>query len=122
MFFPISEWFVAFVITLAIELPIVAFLVRRIESDLLRLGILIVFANLATHLAVWYVVTQMLLIGTMGYTLVAESWAIAGEAVFYWAAIRGLSARQAFAIAVVANVSSFIAGRLVAPLWPDLFG
>ena len=122
MFFPISDWFAAFAVTVAIELPIVLFLVRRIETDLLRLGILIVFANLATHLAVWYVFTQVLLVGTTGYTLVAETWAIAGEAVFYWAAIRGLSARRALAIAVVANVSSFIVGRVVAVLWPDLFG
>jgi hypothetical protein len=121
MFFPISDWFAAFVITLAVELPLVAFLLRRIESDVLRLGILIVFANLATHLAVWYVFTQLLLLGTPGYTLAAETWAIAAEAVFYWAAIRGLSARRAFAIAVVANVSSFVAGRVVGVLWPELF-
>ena len=122
MFFPISDWFAAFLITVAIELPVVAFLARRIEPDLLRLGILIVFGNLATHLAVWYVFTQVLLVGTTGYTLVAETWAVAGEAVFYWAAIRGLSARRALAIAVVANMSSFIAGRVVAALWPDLLG
>ena len=122
MFFPISDWFAAFAITLSIELPIVALLVRRGESDLVRLGILIVFANLATHLAVWYVITQLLLVGTPAYTLVAETWAIVAEAVFYWAAIRGISARRAMAIAFAANLSSFVAGRLVGYLWPDLMG
>ena len=122
MYFPVSDWFAAFMLTLAVEAPIVVVLLRRAEPDLIRLGILIVFANLATHLAVWYVFTQVLLVGTTGYTLVAETWAIAGEAAFYWASIRGLSARRALAIAVVANVSSFIVGRVVAVLRPDLFG
>jgi hypothetical protein len=121
MYFPISEWFAAFVITLAVEAPLVALLVRRVESDLVRLGILIVFANLATHLAVWYVFTQLFLIGTPAYTLIAESWAIAAEAVFYWAAIRNLSVRRAITVSLVANVSSFVVGRLTVALWPDLF-
>jgi len=121
MFFPISGWFVAFVITLAVEAPIVVFLLRREEQDLLRLGVLIVFANLATHLAVWYVFTQLFLVGTLEYTLVAETWAIAAEAVFYWAAIRGLSASRAVAVAVAANATSWLAGRLIGELWPELF-
>jgi len=121
MFFPISGWFVAFVITLAVEAPIVVFLLRREEQDLLRLGVLIVFANLATHLAVWYVFTQLFLVGTLEYTLVAETWAIAAEAVFYWAAIRGLSVSRAVAVAVAANATSWFAGRLIGELWPELF-
>ena len=52
MYFPISDWFAAFILTLVIEAPIVAFVLRRVEPDLVRLGIFIVFANLATHLAV----------------------------------------------------------------------
>ena len=122
MYFPVSDWFAAFAVTVAIELPIIAVLLRRIESDLVRLGILVVFANLATHLAVWYVVTQLLLVGSPGYTVVAETWAISAEAVFYWAAIRGLSARRALAISIVANVSSFVGRRVVGALRPDLFG
>src|ERR1700704_1421887 len=121
MYFPISEWFPAFVVTLAVEVPLVAMLVRRVESDLVRLGILIVFANLATHLAVWYVFPQLLTIGPPAYTLIAETWAIAAEAVFYWAAIRGLSAPRAVTVSLVANLSSFVVGRLVVTVWPDLF-
>jgi len=121
MYFPISDWFPAFLLTLAVEAPIVAFLVRRAEPDLLRLGVLIVFANLATHLVVWYVITQLLLVGTLGYTLVAETWATAAEAVFYKAAIRGLSVRRAIAVAVAANAASWAVGRLMGGLWPDLF-
>jgi hypothetical protein len=121
MYFPISDWFPAFLLTLAVEGPIVAFLLRRAEPDLLRLGVLIVFANLATHLVVWYVITQALLVGSLTYTLVAETWATAAEALFYWAAIRGLSARRAIVVAIAANAASWLAGRLIGGVLPDLF-
>jgi len=121
MFFPISGWFTAFVLTLAIEIPIAAFLLRRAEPDRLRLVVLIVFANLATHPAVWYVFTQLFLVGTLEYTLAAEAWAIGAEVVFYWAAIRGLPVRRAIGVAVVANAASFLAGRLIGEFWPELF-
>jgi hypothetical protein len=55
MFFPASGWFAAFVLTLAVEVPIAGHLLRRVEPDRLRLAILLVFANLATHPIVWYV-------------------------------------------------------------------
>ena len=121
MFFPISGWFTAFVVTLAVEIPIAAFLLRRAEPDRLRLVVLIVFANLATHPAVWYVFTQLFLVGTPGYTLAAEAWAISAEAVFYWAAIRGLPVRRAVAVAVAANAVSFTVGRLAGEFWPEFF-
>lgn len=120
MFFPVSGWFVAFVLTVALEAPVVLYLLRRAEPSVLRLGLLVVFANLATHPVVWYVITQLLLVGTPGYVLVAETWAIAVEAVFYGAVVRGLSVRRAIVVAVAANAMSFLAGRLIGVLWPDL--
>ena len=64
MFFPASGWFAAFVLTLAIEAPIAVVLLRQAEPDLRRLGVLIVFANLASHPVVWYVISQLVLVGT----------------------------------------------------------
>lgn len=122
MYFPISAWFPAFVLTLAIEAPIVAFIVRRVEPDLVRLGVLILFANLATHLLVWYVITQLFLVGTLTYVIVAETWAIAAEALFYRVAIRGLSVRRAIAVAVAANGASLLVGRVVGGPLQELFG
>jgi hypothetical protein len=121
VYFPISDWFGAFVLTLAIETPIVAILFRRTEPNLLRLVVLIVFANLATHLAVWYVISQVLLVGTFGYTAVAESWAMAAEAVFYKAAIPALSWRRAVAVSVAANAASAIVGRVIGAAWLEGF-
>jgi hypothetical protein len=122
MFFPVSDWFAAFTITVALEVPVVLFVLRRAEPEPLRLALLVVFANLATHPVVWFAITQLLLVGSPGYVLVAETWAIAAEAVFLVVAIRGLSARRAIAAAVVANAVSFLAGRLIGSLRPDLIG
>ncbi|MFI5261471.1 MAG: hypothetical protein ACHQZR_02805 [Candidatus Limnocylindrales bacterium] len=121
MFFSASGWLAAFLLTVAVEVPLVLFLLRRTEPDRLRLGLLIVFANLATHPIVWFVVPQVALVGTMGYILLAEIWATAAEALFYWAAVRGLPARRALAVSVAANVSSFVVGQLVGNVKPELF-
>lgn len=120
MFFPISAWFAAFVLTVVVEAPIVWVLARRAEPNVARLALLVLFANLVTHPAVWYVFTQLFLVGTPTYTLAAETWAITAEAVFYGVAIRGLGVRRAITVAVVANLASFLAGRVVGAFWPDL--
>lgn len=120
MFFPVSEWFPAFVLTLVVEAPVVLLLVRRAEPSIGRLAILFVTVNLATHLAVWYVATQLFTVGSPTYVVVAEGWAIAAESVFYAAALRGLGARRAVLVAVTANAASFVAGRLLGAYWPDL--
>lgn len=122
MFFPASGWLAAFVLTLAVEVPIVGSLLRRVEPDRLRLVLLAVFANLATHPIVWYVITQVFLIGTWEYVLAAESWAVAAEAVFYAVAFRGIDPRRAIAVSLVANAASFLAGRIAGDLWPEVFG
>ena len=121
MFFPASGWFAAFVLTLAIEAAIAVVLLARAESSSVRLGLLVLFANLATHPLVWYVFTQLFLVGTLEYVLAAETWAVAAEAVFYATAIRGLSARRAVAVAMTANAASFLMGRVIGQLWPELF-
>ncbi len=117
MFFPVSDWFTAFILTVAVEIPVALFLLRRVEPDRLRLVILVAFANLATHPAVWFVFTQLFLVGTPEYILAAESWAIAVEALFYAVTIRGISPRRAIAVALAANVASIAVGRLLGQSW-----
>ena len=121
MFFPASEWFVAFLLTLAVEVPVAVFLLRRAEPNLLRAAALVVFANLMTHPMVWFVWTQVFLIGTPEYVIAAETWAIAAEALFYAVVIRGLGPGRAIVIAVVANAASFAVGRIVGQVWPEVF-
>ena len=120
MYIPVDVWFRAFLLTLVVEAPIVALLLRRWEPSWPRLLALIFFANLASHPAVWFVFTQLLVIGTLGYLVVAEGWAIGCEALFYWAAFRGLPVRRAIVVSLAANAASFAVGLLVAAVWPEL--
>ena len=64
MFFSASGWLAAFLLTVAVEVPVAALLLRRAEPDRVRLVLLVVFANLATHPIVWFVVSQVALVGT----------------------------------------------------------
>jgi hypothetical protein len=82
VFFPAGDWFIAFLLTLAVEVPVATFLLRRDEPNLPRAAALVVFANLVTHPLVWYVWSQVFLIGTAEYVIAAETWAILAEAVF----------------------------------------
>lgn len=122
MYFPATGWLAAFLLTLAVEVPIAAWLLRRDEPDRVRLVLLVAFASLATHPVVWYVWTQVFLVGTPEYLVAAEAWAFGVEAVFYWAAFRGLGARRAVVVSLVANAASFLVGSVVTMLWPGVFG
>jgi hypothetical protein len=113
MYVPISSWFAAFALTLVVEVPLVLAMLRREEPNLARLAVLVVFVNLATHLVVWYVATQLLRVGTVEYVVAAEAWAILAEAVFYVAAIRGLTFARSVVVAAAANLASFVVGRLL---------
>lgn len=122
MYVPMSLWFTAFALTLAVEVPVVLFLVRRSAVASGRVVALVVFANLATHPVVWFVLTQLFVVGTLAYIVAAESWAIAVEGVFYRVTIADLTWPRAVFIAGVANAASFTAGRAIGVLVPDLIG
>ena len=121
MFFPADIWFRAFVLTLLVEVPIVALLLRPYEPSRTRLVLLILFANLASHPAVWFLFTQWFLVGTPEYVIAAEGWAVGIEALFYWAVFRGLAPGRALLVSLAANAASFLLGRLLVAVWPDLF-
>ena len=120
MFFPANDWFVAFLLTLVVEVPVATLLLRRNEPDMLRAAALVVFANLVTHPLVWYVWSQVFVIGTAEYVVAAEAWAILAEAVFYAVVVRGIPPRRALLVAAVANVASFAVGRVVTQVWPEV--
>lgn len=120
MFFPVSAWFAAFVLTVTIEAPIVWVLLRRNAPDVRRLAALVVFANLATHPAVWFVFTQLFLVGTTEYVLVAEGWAVSAEALFYGLTC-DLTVGRALGVAFATNLASFLVGRVVSETWPEIF-
>jgi len=121
MYFPVSGWFAAFMVTILVEIPVATFLLRDSGTDPRRLVVLVVLANLVTHPALWYVIPQLLPVGSVRYTVAGEAWAVGAEALFYWAAIKGLRARRAIGVALVANLASFIVGRAFVAISPDLF-
>jgi hypothetical protein len=120
VFFPADDWLRAFLLTIVVEVPVAAWLLRRAEPELWRRAALVFFANLASHPLVWFVWTQVLLVGTPGYVIAAEAWAIAIEAIFYVVAFRGLGVRRAVLVSVIANAASFAVGRLVIQFWPEV--
>jgi hypothetical protein len=120
VFFPADLWFRSFLLTVSVELPIVAYSLRAYEPSRIRLVLLIVFANLASHPAVWFIFTQVFLFYTPEYLVAAESWAVGIEALFYWVAFRGVSARRAIIVSLAANAASFALAEVLARMWPAL--
>jgi hypothetical protein len=120
VFFPAGDWFRAFVLTVVVEIPVATYLLRRAEPQLWRTAALVFFANLASHPLVWYVWTQVFLVGSLPYVLAAEAWAVIVEAAFYFVAFRGIGIGRATLVSVVANLASFAVGRLVIQFWPEV--
>ena len=118
MFVPASIWFPAFVLTVAVEALVVWLLTRGLERDTLRTLALVLFANLATHPIILFVMTQLLIAGTTTFVVVAEGWAIGAEAVFYALVLRRPGPTGALATSIVANAASFAAGAAAAAVLP----
>jgi hypothetical protein len=111
-----GAWLVAFLLTYAVEAPIVLALTRGTEPGLARRAALIFFAQLATHPLVWFVFPYI--VGIRGGTaaLLSEIWAWLAEAAFYALVIRGLTITRALAISAVANGASVLFGVAFARL------
>jgi hypothetical protein len=122
MYIPVDGWLRAFLITVAVETPVVLWLLRGGGTSRPRLVVLGIFANLATHPVVWFVIQQLIWPDTPEYVAVAETWAIAAEAAFWWIVIPGLRPGRALAVAVLANACSYGTGLAVAAVWPGALG
>jgi hypothetical protein len=121
VYLPVHAWLAAFLLTVAVETPIAVRLLRGTDPGGWRLVALVIFANLATHPAVWFIFPQLFLVGTPSFTVAAELWAVTAEAVFYGVAIRGVTPLRAIGTSIAANAASFLVGLVVAELWPQLF-
>jgi hypothetical protein len=103
----VHSWLFAFCLTLAVETPIVYAFYRRVERPIRLLG-LILFANLATHPAVWFIFPRLPL-PYARQVFASEVWAFGLEIIFYHLAFPG-SLRRAALAAITANAASLIAG------------
>jgi len=121
VYLPVHAWLAAFLLTVAVEVPIVVRLLRGRDPGGWRLVVLVVFANLATHPAVWFIFPQLFYVSTIPFLAASELWAVAAEAVFYAVAFRSVTPVRAVATSVAANGASFLVGLVVTELWPQLF-
>ncbi len=109
-------WFEAFLLTLFIECPIVVWLLRSPARRWPRLLGLAVFANLATHPAVWFVFPALGL-GYSGSVTLAELWAWGGEAAFWALVLPAVGWRRAAWASLCSNLASFGLGKLFFHPW-----
>jgi hypothetical protein len=108
----VADWLRAFALTCVVELAIAVPMLRAAEPRIARRVVLVLFANLATHPAVWFVIPAL----GLAYTptvAIAEAWALGLEAVFYAFAFQTLGGRRALQISLVANLASFLAGMVL---------
>jgi hypothetical protein len=115
-------WLVAFLITVAVEAPIVLALTRGVAARLPRRLALVVFAQLATHPLVWFVFPRIA--GLTGRTsmLLSELWAWLAEAAFYAIVFTGLGPLRALGVSALANGASVAVGLLASGLVRALSG
>lgn len=113
MFSP-AAWLRAFLLTAAIELPVVLVATRRLTHvSRWRRALLALFAQLSTHPLVWFVFPRIAGITGGTAVILAELWAWFGEALFYFVALAELGTWEALGIAGVANALSFAIGLLI---------
>lgn len=108
----VLAWLKAFALTVALELAVAMPLLAEQESSRGRRAGLILFAQIASHPAVWFIFPQ--LEWPWGRVVVAaEGWAVLSETAFYGLVFRGLGVRRAFGVAALANGVSYGVGLLV---------
>lgn len=101
----VLRWLTAFAFTLAVEVPLAAWLLRRGRAR--RRVALAVVAQCVSHPAVWFIFPELgLRYGLM--VALAESWAVLSEAAVYAALGDGVTLRRALAVSLAANAASVL--------------
>jgi hypothetical protein len=107
----VTRWLEAFMLTLALELPIASFGFRDAEPRVPRKLALIAYANLATHPLVWFVFARL----EFAYATriaISELWAWLLEALFY-RLVFCVTTRRALAVSFIANAFSAVVGYFI---------
>ena len=111
----VRAWLCAFIVTLAIETPLLARLARRSEPSTRRRLAFVLVANLASHPLVWFVFPVLPLAWAVT-TAISESWAWLLEAAIYRLAFARATAGSALALSLAANALSFVVGLVLSAL------
>lgn len=107
-------WVEYFGLTVAIELLVAVPLLRG-AGTLPRRAAAVVVGNLASHPIVWFVLARVISSRSLMIP-VAESWAIASEAVVYALVFPSLPRTRALGVSAVANAASFLVGLVLTRL------
>jgi hypothetical protein len=108
-------WLKAFALTLIIECSVVFFIFRQVLAPACpkwRQFSLMVFANLATHPAVWFIFPE-LPVGPWLSLGLSEGYAVGAEAFIYALVFPGVSWERATVASLAANAASFGIGLLL---------
>jgi hypothetical protein len=106
-------WLIAFLITVAVEAPIVVYLTRDHPISVKRRALLAVFAQLMTHPLVWFVFPRIAGLTGRSALALSELWAWLAEAAFYAVVLPGLSPARALGVSAIANAASILAGLVI---------
>lgn len=109
-------WCVAFGLTCALEVPIVAWGTRGSEARRGRALGVALLAQACTHPLVWFAFPALPLLGPEPRFYLSELFAWGAEATLYWWLLRGVSGWRALGVAGLANATSLAAGLLLGDL------
>lgn len=104
---------IGYLVTIAIEVPILFFGLSAHHSKLRRV-VAGIWLTACTYPIVTLVLPLLLVNGSRAfYLLVAETFAPLAECVLFWLAFGRESRWRDFAVIVIANVASFVIGELI---------
>lgn len=104
------SWLVAFVLTCALELPVVAFATRGFETKLRRVLAVALAAQVLTHPLVWFAFPALPLLDHEGRFWLSELFAWLAEAALYTGLLSSVSVWRGLGISGVANAISLAVG------------
>jgi hypothetical protein len=114
----VALWARAFTLTVGLELLIATWFLPRDATRSRRVGA-VVFANVASHPAVWFVFPELFARWEVALVL-SELWALGSEVLIYKLVFPTLEWRKALAASALANGGSLLLGLILRALGVEL--
>lgn len=108
----VLAWARAFAVTTLVELLVATPLLANVEARRWRRAAVVVFAQIASHPAVWFILPELGMQRST-YLVVAEGWAVVCELLLYRVVFPDLRWSRAFGVSALANGASFAAGLVL---------
>jgi hypothetical protein len=108
-----AAWLRAFLLTVAVECPLVVVLTAQSRLPWAKRVCLIIAAQLMTHPLVWYVFPAIPTLPRVTTLVLSELWAFLAEAAFYALVEVAPSKLRAFGVSALANGASLGLGFLL---------